>query len=908
MGASHQSSNVAPLEYRIVSAFALSLTLATAVSTADTVALRSDVPDPVACERPAESMAACTLTAFRLSGADERPVLDGRLDDPVWALATAAVEFRQFEPDPGEPGSERTEARILYDGDALYVGMRMYDSSPDQIRAQFVRRDDHEAVSDWAHVFLDSYHDRRTAFHFATTPTGTRVDILHLEDTEQNVAWDAVWQVETSIDAEGWSAEFRIPLSQLRFGSAEEMTWGVNFMRQIARRSETSHWAQILPESGRLVSLFGDLDGLSGLEAPGRLELLPYSVARLRREDVDDADPFRGDNDVWGSTGLDLKYGVTSNLTLTATVNPDFGQVDADPSVVNLGTRETFYPENRPFFLEGAEIFRFPLVPEGHAFYSRRIGRPPQLGASAPSGGFVDMPETVRILGAMKLSGKTSSGWSVGVLHAITSREEAQIAAPDELVTAQAVEPLTNYSVARVVRDFRDGQSGLGAIATATHRDRDDEAFDRLRSSAFVGGLNGWHRFNGSRYQLRGWLLGSHVRGSEDAIARTQRSFVHLHQREDADHLTYDPTRTSLSGIAGEFFFEKIGGGHWTLQLGGGGRGPGVDTNDAGYISYTDVVYGDVRARYREFNPGSIFHNWYVEGEGFLASTLGGEIARPSLHLKMEGQLLNFWTATLNVDHWGSQMWPWELRGGPALRRPSYTRYQGILSSDSRKSWQAQLRGTYRRDNRADGTVVTLDPLLALRPSSRATVSLSPSISWNRNPDQYVAGASRADGGDREYVMGWLDQTTAALTLQLSYSFTPDLALDFYVQPFMSSGQYSRFRRVVDPGAGDFDDRLALLNPAVVTLEGGHYHVDETGEGDPEFSFRDRDFNVRELSTNAVLRWEYKPGSTLFIVWSSARDDDLVTGDLDMTSDLDRLLSAPVTNIFMVKFSYWLGF
>ena len=908
MGASHQSSNVAPLEYRIVSAFALSLTLATAVSTADTVALRSDVPDPVACERPAESMAACTLTAFRLSGADERPVLDGRLDDPVWALATAAVEFRQFEPDPGEPGSERTEARILYDGDALYVGMRMYDSSPDQIRAQFVRRDDHEAVSDWAHVFLDSYHDRRTAFHFATTPTGTRVDILHLEDTEQNVAWDAVWQVETSIDAEGWSAEFRIPLSQLRFGSAEEMTWGVNFMRQIARRSETSHWAQILPESGRLVSLFGDLDGLSGLEAPGRLELLPYSVARLRREDVDDADPFRGDNDVWGSTGLDLKYGVTSNLTLTATVNPDFGQVDADPSVVNLGTRETFYPENRPFFLEGAEIFRFPLVPEGHAFYSRRLGRPPQLGASAPSGGFVDMPETARILGAMKLSGKTSSGWSVGVLHAITSREEAQIAAPDELVTAQAVEPLTNYSVARVVRDFRDGQSGLGAIATATHRDRDDEAFDRLRSSAFVGGLNGWHRFNGSRYQLRGWLLGSHVRGSEDAIARTQRSFVHLHQREDADHLTYDPTRTSLSGIAGEFFFEKIGGGHWTLQLGGGGRGPGVDTNDAGYISYTDVVYGDVRARYREFNPGSIFHNWYVEGEGFLASTLGGEIARPSLHLKTEGQLLNFWTATLNVDHWGSQMWPWELRGGPALRRPSYTRYQGILSSDSRKSWQAQLRGTYRRDNRADGTVVTLDPLLALRPSSRATVSLSPSISWNRNPDQYVAGASRADGGDREYVMGWLDQTTAALTLQLSYSFTPDLALDFYAQPFMSSGQYSRFRRVVDPGAGDFDDRLALLNPAVVTLEGGRYHVDETGEGDPEFSFRDRDFNVRELSTNAVLRWEYKPGSTLFVVWSSAQDDDLVTGDLDMTSDLDRLLSAPVTNIFMVKFSYWLGF
>ena len=692
-------------------------------------------------------MSACTLTAFRLTGADERPVLDGRLDDPVWALARAAVQFRQFEPDPGEFATERTEARILYDGDALYVGMRMYDSSPGQIRAQFVRRDDHEAVSDWAHVFLDSHHDRRTAFHFATTPTGTRVDILHLEDTEQDIAWDAVWEVETSIDAEGWSAEFRIPFSQLRFGSVEDMTWGVNFMRQIARRSETSYWAQIPPESGRLVSLFGDLDGLEGVEAPGRLELLPYSVARLRREDVDAANPFRDGNDVWGATGLDLKYGLTSNLTLTATVNPDFGQVDADPSVLNLGTTETFYPEKRPFFLEGAEIFRFPLVPEGHAFYSRRIGRTPQLGVSAPSGGFVDIPESVRILGAMKLSGKTSSGWSVGVLHAITSREEARIAAPDGLVTAQSVEPLTNYSAARVSRDFRDGQSGLGAIATATHRDADDEAFDRLHSSAFTGGINGWHRFNGSRYQIRGWLLGSHVRGSADAIARTQRSFVHLYQREDADHLTYDATRTSLSGIAGELFFEKIGGGHWTFRMGGGGRGPGVDTNDAGFISYTDIVYGDLRARYREFTPGSLFRNWYVEGNGYLAYTLGGELVRQSLNLRTQGQLLNFWTATLVVTHWGSHLWPWELRGGPALRRPSYTSYRSTLSSDSRKSWQAQLRGTYRHDNGADGTVVTLDPVFELRPSSRATVSLSPRISWNHNPDQYVAGASRADGG-----------------------------------------------------------------------------------------------------------------------------------------------------------------
>jgi hypothetical protein len=867
----------------------------------------------VACERSSGSAGACTLTALRLVSTDERPEIDGRLDEEAWLRAIPAGEFRQFAPNPGMPASENTEARVLYDEDAIYVGMRMYDRDPENIRAQFVRRDDHKAVSDWAHVYLDSHHDRRTAFHFATTPTGTRVDILRSQDSKEDVAWDAVWDVKTSVDSEGWTAEFRIPLSQLRFGTSGDMTWGVNFMRQIARRSESAHWAEIPPESGRLVSLFGDLDGLDGLQAPARLEIVPYSVARLRRETVDPNDPFREENDTWGTMGLDMKYGLTSALTLTATVNPDFGQVDADPSRVNLGTNENRYPEKRPFFLEGAEVFNFRLPPEGEAMYSRRIGRPPQRRASAPSGGFVDAPEAARIIGALKLSGKTSSGWSIGILNAVTNREEARIAASDGTLTDSPVEPLSNYSSAKLGKDFREGRSGLEAIGTMMLRSLDDDAFATMHSSAFATGLNGWHRFGGSRYQIRASLLGSRVAGSPEAIARTQRSLVHLYQRPDADHLTYDPTLTSLSGLAADFAFNKIGGGHWTFSLSGWTRTAGVETNDIGYLTYTDVAMGTATVRYSEFSPGSVFRNWYVNVTDMAATTLGGQLVRQSIQTRLHAQLLNFWTAEFDVMYWGSSVWPWTLRGGPALRREPNTTLTGTISSDSRESWKASFKASYRTESEEVSERITLTPSLEVRPSSRMTVSAAPNLSWNRSLEQYVDGVPRllngaaVAGGASEYVMGRIDQQTASLTLRLSYSFTPDLAFDLYAQPFMSSGRYSAFRRVADADARDLDARAPLIDAASLSEAGIRYEVDENGDGDPEYRFRNRDFNVREMSTNAVLRWEYKPGSTFFAVWSSARNDYLITGDMDVSNDFDRLFSAPTTNIFMLKFSYWVG-
>ncbi|MBI4545328.1 MAG: carbohydrate binding family 9 domain-containing protein, partial [Gemmatimonadetes bacterium] len=428
------------------------------------------------------------------------PVIDGRLDDEAWTAASAATGFTQLEPRPGEPATQLSEARIAYDEDAIYVAARLPDTHPDSIVAQLSRRDD-EVHSDWFYVAFDSYHDRRTAFVFAVNPRGVKLDAFLYNDTQDDESWDAVWDVATRIDSAGWTAEFRIPLSQLRFSAvgesaAPEYRWGVNFARRIARRNEFSFWAPVPPDASGLVSLFGELTGLRGLRPPRRLELLPYSVARLTREPGEAANLFYRENALFGSLGADLKYGITSDLTLTASLNPDFGQVEADPSQVNLTAYESFFPEKRPFFIEGADIFQFGIgLGDGDSgseqlFYSRRVGRPPQHTPSA-AGGFVDVPAATTIQGAAKLSGKTRAGWSVGVLSALTAAEEARLADSLGAARRQAAEPLSHYGVARLIKDFRQGQSALGAILTAANRRLDDQAFDFLPSAGYAAGVDG---------------------------------------------------------------------------------------------------------------------------------------------------------------------------------------------------------------------------------------------------------------------------------------------------------------------------------------------------------------------------------------------------------------------------------
>lgn len=869
------------------------------------------------------------VTAARVPSGQAAPVIDGRLDEEVWHRAAPAGDFIQYAPNPGAPATQRTEAWVAYDDQAVYVAVRMYDPHPDSIVGQLSRRDE-IPYSDRVMIGFDSYHDRRTAYVFGVNPRGVKADNFIYNDGDDDIGWNAVWDAATRVDSVGWTAEFRIPLSQLRYSARDVeagKVWGFNVKREVARTREESFWAPILPNVSGLVSRFGELRGLSGLPSPRRMEVQPYSVARLTRAPLDQGNPFYRRNDPSTGVGADLKYGITSNFTLTATLNPDFGQVEADPSQVNLSAYETFFPEQRPFFVEGSDIFRFGIgAGDGDfgseaLFYSRRIGRAPQGTSRIPGDAlFQETPQSSNILGAAKLTGKTPGGWSVGVLDAVTGRQEARYilpGTPGEQTTG--VEPLTNYAVGRVIRDFRQGQSAVGGVFTMTHRDlRDDDGLDFLRSSAYAGGVDGRHRFGGGNFEVHSWVLGSTVLGDSTAIRRTQRSSTRYFQRPDADYLTYDPARTSLSGWATGTELLKIGGGNWR----GGGvfnlRSPGFEVNDMGYQRDADQALGAAFLQYRDSKAGKTFRNWNVNLNGWLASTFGGEVTQQGGNVNGSFQLRNFWSASAGIGHEFSVTSVRALRGGPALQVPGNFNAWAGVNSDRRRKVYGGLSGSAWREQETDGYSWSVSPSVTWRASARSELSLRPSYSRRLDTWQYVGVSSRDDGAPH-YVFGDLDQTTAALTARLSYTFTPNLSLQLYAQPFIGAGDASGFREVALTQGGTrvvaadrFAGRFRPLGQ--VTLDGnGVYAADTDGNGTANFRFGNPDFNVKEFRSNAVLRWEYRPGSTLFVVWSQGREDAMQDGSFGLRRDVRRLFGfddrfgVPSTNVLLIKVNYWLN-
>jgi hypothetical protein len=851
-----------------------------------------------------------TVNAVRVQPGETAPVVDGRLDDAVWSRAEPAGDFVQRAPKPAAPATQRTEARIAYDDAAIYVAVRAYDSHPDSIVGQLARRDA-DVYSDWVHVGFDSYRDRRTAYVFGVNPRGVKGDMFVYDDGQDDNNWNAVWDAAVQVDSLGWTAEFRIPFSQLRYNVKEsrenaKYVWGFNVRREVARTREESYWAPILPDVRGLVSRFGELRGLAGLTTPERLEVQPYTMGSITRAPHQNGDPFYRTNDPLGRVGADVKYAITSNFTLNATLNPDFGQVEADPSQVNLTAYETFLPEQRPFFMEGADIFRFGLgAGDGDfgsesLFYSRRVGRRPQ-GSVPISAVFSDAPESSTILGAAKLTGKTSNGWSVGVLNAVTGREEARYTIlsgerPGEERSA-AVEPLTNYAVARATRDFRGGQTAFGGIVTSTHRQLDgEEELSFLHSAAYTGGFNVRHRFGkGGRYEIKSWVLGSYVQGDSTALVRTQWSSRRYFQRPDADHVEFDPGRTALGGWAASMELLKIGGGN--LSYGGifNVRSPGFETNDLGYQRDADMVLGAGFMSYQQPKAGKTFRRWGVNGSVWNVHSFGGEMLGTGGNFNGNVQLLNFWSMHGGMNRQAAHTAVGALRGGPSIEAPGSWSFFGGMSSDQRKKVTLSLNGSGSLEDETDGHSWSVSSSVAWKASTRTNLSLRPSYSERRSAWQYV-GLGRA-GGKLRYFFGALDQTTAALTARLNYTFTPTLSLQFYAQPFVSAGEYSDFREVV-------------------TMEGGARVAEASRFADrfrPVAVSRSPDFNFKQLRSNAVLRWEYRPGSTLFLVWSQGREDFARDGSFRMGRDFRRLLGAddelPVrgTNVLLLKVNYWLN-
>ncbi len=839
-------------------------------------------------------------TAVNLN--DDHIQIDGKLDEEAWQRGTALTGFIQNNPDEGELATEKTEVIILYSQDSLYIGVRAFDSEPDGIKSILARRDS-KLPSDWINIWIDSYHDHRTAFQFSVNPAGVERDVYWSDERKQDDDWDAIWDVEVSLDQHGWCAEFRIPFSQIRFPKKDVQTWGFQASRVIARKNETSYWGHIPKGAPQFVSLFGELKGIQGIPSPKRLQLLPYTVAKGAFLPAQEGNPFRTGSKYSGNMGLNLKYGLTSNLTLDGTFNPDFGQVEADPAVVNLTAYETYFSEKRPFFIEGKSLLDFKLgsdLERDSLFYSRRIGRAPQGYPS--SAHYYQKPENTTILSAFKVTGKTARGWSIGILEALTSKENASVLTWDGTDSEETVEPLTNYLLGRAEKEFREGRSAFGFILTAVNRKIDYENLNFLREAAFSGGFDFRHRWSKDRYEVKGFLVGSHIRGSEDAILRAQESSMRYFQRPDADHLELDPTRTSLSGFAGYSSIAKIGGGHWRWTISNRIRSPGFEINDMGYMRSTDTIINYLWIDYREFIPGKLFRDYDISLLLNYKTNFSWDRIGSGASLRANFRFLNYWYLTTSLSRTMERLSTSQLRGGPAVSLPGSWSMSGSIRTDTRRNFYTSLRGSYSHSD--NGAITTsLSSSFRIRPSSRLSITLSPSYSDGFRRLQYLT--KKTIGTDTRYILSRIDQTVLSLTLRLSYSVTPNLSLQLYTQPYISVGDYNEFKEVIEPRAESYDDRWHIFTDQDSRYVDGYYYLlppDLQGE---EFIFRDPDFNFRQFRLNFVVRWEYLPGSTIFLVWTNGLNSYTDVGRLNIGDDIKGLFGSPSDNVFLIKVSYW---
>ena len=823
--------------------------------------------------------------------------VDGVLDEAAWQTATPVTEFTQLDPQEGQPASERTEIRIMYDDVALYVGARLFDRQA--VRTRVGRRDMSMSASDWLTVIIDARHDHRTSFGFEVNPAGVRRDQTRAAGQEDD-SWDPVWEAETTVSDSGWVAELRIPFSQLRFSGAASQAWGLQIERQIARNQEFSVWAFTPRDQPGGAPRYGHLTGLADLVTGKRLEVMPYAVGRAEYVDRG-ANPFRTGRELTLDGGADLKYRLTSSLTLDATANPDFGQVEVDPAVVNLTAFETFFPERRPFFIEGSEMFSFGTDGSNSVFYSRRIGRRPSL---SPPYSASDVPEATRILGAAKLTGRTAGGWSMGVLDALTARETARFRTPEDVDGEMLAEPRTNYFVGRVRRETREGQTAFGGLIGAVNRDLETpEIAAVLRSAAYSGGVDWFHQWSGRTVTLEGFLAGSHVRGEPGVIAATQRLPYHYFQRPDADHLDYDPTRTSLSGLAGSISLAKRSGRHWNFGGTVNTMSPGYEVSDLGFQRRADRLDLQAGVSYSDTRPRGVVRRHSLFTETIVEHNYGWENISNRIFAGGNAQFLNYWNTGLNL----SISLPGTLddrltRGGPSARRPGSVSLSGFVGSDQRKPLVGVLQAFVRRGG--NGQEVGSFSSIQIRPKPHWELTLAPSFSRSYEVAQYIQrvddpSATHTYGA--RYVFAELHQKTLALQMRVNYTFTPGLSLQVFAQPFIAAGDFGAPKEFAAPGQYEF----LVYGKDIGDIENGLIYPEGRNAGGVSFEEPDPDFNVRSLRGNAVLRWEWRPGSTMYLAWQQTRSDFQPLGEFSVRRDVKGVFASAPDDILLLKVSWW---
>lgn len=839
--------------------------------------------------------------------------INGLLDEPVWNSTDYVSGFTQLDPNEGKIPSEKTIVYIAYDDKALYIAARLYDSSPDSIYANLVRRDE-DANSDQFTVYLDPYNDKRSGNYFGITAAGTLKDGALYNDEWDDYTWDGVWQGKVNIDKEGWTVEMEIPFSQLKFKSIDVQTWGIDFKRDIARRHERDYLVYIPKNESGFVSRFANLNGIKDIRPSNQLEILPYVTSKASYTGHAPNDPFNDGSQYSAGFGADLKYGIGSNLTLNATINPDFGQVEIDPAVINLSDVETFFDEKRPFFVEGSNIFNFGYGGSRSNwgfnwgspdfFYSRRIGRTPQ--GSIPDADFTSVPDGTHILGAAKLTGKIDGDINMGVIQAVTQREYADLST-DGVKSSAEIEPLTYYGIFRAQKEVNEGAQGLGFISTITERSfKDNRLKEEINSEAYSGGIDGWTFLDGNKeWVLTGWGGMSYVGGTQQRILDLQQNSQHYFQQPDSKFISLDSSATSLSGYAGRLAINKQKGNIF-LNTALGVISPGFDVNDLGFLWRTNLINYHFVSGYTWHDPSSWFRTLQLGGAVFRSYNFDGQINWQGVFALANMTTLNYFDISMDGAYNPQTINDKGTRGGPVmLNLPGY-QFDIFANTDTRNYiiFSAGYNSYIQESNSKNwGVSIGVD----YRPAANVLISVSPSYSKNLDNSQYINTftdplASETYG--KRYVFGELDQNTFSAGIRLNWTFTPDLSLQFYAQPLISTGKYARYKELAEPGTYTFN----------VYGEDGSTYDKETHMADPDGSgpavpvdLGENDFKFVSLRGNAVLRWEYLPGSAVYFVWTQTRNESYSDPEFQLNKAFTSMTNLHPDNIFLIKITYWLN-
>ncbi len=834
------------------------------------------------------------------------PEIDGSIDDEAWNRVPWEGGFQMFEPYDDRPATQETRFKVVIDRENIYIAIRAFDAAPDSIVRRLTRRDDIDG--DMVAFQLDSYHDLQTAFTFFISAAGSKFDAYETEDGDHmDETWNPIWWVKTRIDDLGWTAEAKIPFSQLRFDRSSEGVWGFQVAREIFRSSETSLWQPISKEAPGWVHLLGELHGLQDIDPKKQAEIIPYALTGSEWFEKEAENPFRED----GyrrilNAGLDAKLGITNNFTLDLTVNPDFGQVEADPSEVNLTAFETFFEEQRPFFIEGKNIFDFGLASfsMSNMFYSRRIGRQPQHDPDLEEGAYTRVPEFTNILGAAKITGKTKKGLSLGVMESVTSGMLAEIDTEGNR-TFQTVEPLSNYFAGRVAREFNKGNTILGGILTSTTRFNDEEHLNYLHSSALSGGLDFQQYFKDRKYIVSFSAYMSQVNGTEEALIRTQRSPVHYFQRPDADYLVLDSTRTSLSGYGGSLRVGKQSG-RFNFMIFLTATSPGLELNDLGFITSSDEIFQVFWMGYKFNEPFSIFRSASINLNQWSGWDFGGNQQIIGLNINGHAEFTNLWHSGFFVSTESDLLTNSALRGGPSIILPGDFNASLFLSTSSRKKLEAELDLDYQLGYEDSGSRYGFEFELGYKPISNLNISILPEFSYRQRELQYVE--QQQFNTDERYIFGAIDQKTLSMSIRLDLILTPELTIQFWGQPFIATGKYNTFKYITDPKAIRFHDRFRNYDATEISYDPGEemYSVNESESG-LNYEFENPEFNIKEFLANLVFRWEYRPGSFIYLVWSQSRSGFDPYGEFRLGKNFNDIWDIHPTDAILLKVSFRIG-